>query len=63
MNDTELAKVAYQGYGESTGFKNYQGLPMPEWEGLGVKIQTAWVSAVCAVLDQIADAHTRCESA
>lgn len=27
----ELAKKAYLAYGQTTDFKNYQGLPMPEW--------------------------------
>jgi len=54
MNDTDLAKIAYQGYGESVGFKNYQGLPMPEWKDLGEKIQNAWIAATVAVIDQLA---------
>lgn len=44
-----LAKLAYQAYGESTGGKNFQGNPMPQWEDLGEKIQTAWVAATTAV--------------
>lgn len=55
MNDTELAKIAYQGYGETTGFKNFQGQPMPEWKDLGEKIQNAWIAAVGAVIDQLAE--------
>lgn len=51
MTDTELAEIAYHAYGETTGFKNYQGLPMPEWDSLGEKIRTAWTAAVSAVLD------------
>lgn len=51
----ELAREAYKAYGESTGGKNYQGLPMPEWEDLGAEIQTAWVSAVAAVIDRISE--------
>lgn len=54
VNDTELAKIAYQGYGESVGFKNYQGNPMPEWKDLGEKIQNAWVAAIAAALDYLA---------
>lgn len=40
-----LAKQAYYGYGSVTDFKNYQGLPMPEWEQLTDKIQQAWMAA------------------
>lgn len=44
-----LAKLAYTAYGLSTGGKNYQGLPMPDWDALGDSIQGAWVSAINAV--------------
>lgn len=54
MNDTELAKIAYQGYGEATGFKTFDGRPMPEWAALGEKIQLAWTAAAAAVVDQLA---------
>jgi hypothetical protein len=40
-----LAQKAYAAYGRSTGFKNYQGNPMPEWEALPVAVQTAWKKA------------------
>jgi len=53
MNDeyvTEIAKAAYHEYGSVTEFKNYQGLPMPEWEQLTPKIQEAWKASVCYVL-------------
>jgi len=41
----KLAKQAYHAYGSVTDFKNYQGLPMPEWEALTDKIREAWVAA------------------
>lgn len=44
------AKAGYEGYGESTGHKNYQGLPMPSYEDLPEKQKRAWVDAVKAVL-------------
>jgi hypothetical protein len=50
---TELAKVGYRAYGETTGFKNYQGLPMPEWDELGETIQAAWVAATRAVCETL----------
>lgn len=44
-----MAKLAYAAYGQTTDFKNYQGLPMPAWDALGDTIQAAWVSAINAV--------------
>lgn len=38
MNGEDLYGV----YGSVTDFKNYQGLPMPEWKDLTEKIQLAW---------------------
>ena len=49
----ELAQVAYDAYGESTGHKNYQGQPMPVWDDLGDSIQAAWVAAALAVADAL----------
>lgn len=46
----EKAQLAYHAYGQSTNFKNYQGLPMPEWEKLPEPIQVAWGEAVKAVI-------------
>lgn len=40
------AKSAYRAYGSVTNWKNYQGLPMPEWENLPDGIRAAWVAAV-----------------
>lgn len=44
-----IARAAYAAYGETTGGKNYQGPPMPDWDDLGEKIQTAWRAATVAV--------------
>jgi hypothetical protein len=44
-----MAKLAYDAYGHTTGFKNFQGNPMPAWDDLGDTIQAAWVSAAGAV--------------
>lgn len=41
----DLAREMYLSYGETTGFQNYQGLPMPSWPELGTTIQAAWVAA------------------
>lgn len=45
-----MAKLAYGAYGQTTDFKNYQGLPMPAWDALGDTIQGAWVAAINAVV-------------
>lgn len=40
-----LARAAYAAYGEVTGYKNYQGLPMPTFNELSETIQRAWIAA------------------
>ena len=52
-NYTLLAKEAYKSYGSVTDFKNYQGLPMPNWEQLPEKIQKAWVIATETVVNSV----------
>lgn len=42
----DQAKAAYHRYGMVTDFKNFQGNPMPTWEELPTRIQTAWVAAI-----------------
>jgi len=42
----DYAKIAYAAYGRRTEYKNYQGLPMPQWDELTLKIQAAWVAVV-----------------
>ena len=49
LSPLELAQVAYAAYGVASDRKNYQGLPMPEWDDLPESIQQAWVSAALAV--------------
>lgn len=44
-----LARLAYAAYGETTDYKNYQGLPMPAFDDLPVKIREAWNAAAVAV--------------
>lgn len=45
MLNSELAKEAYNAYGETTGFKNYMGGDMPAWDYLPVEIKGAWKAA------------------
>lgn len=40
-----IAQTAYDAYGNSVGWNNYQGLPMPSWDALPEKIQSAWIAA------------------
>lgn len=40
------AVAAYYAYGQATEFKNYQGLPMPEWPDLSDTIRSAWIASV-----------------
>lgn len=46
----DLAEAAYRAYGEVTGFKNYQGRPMPGFGELPETIQQAWEAAAVAAL-------------
>jgi len=48
-----LAKAAYAAYGDSTGGKNWQGLPMPTWADLPVTTRAAWMAAVDAVRTEL----------
>lgn len=48
VNYRVMAQKMYQAYGETTDFKNYQGLEMPQWKDLGPKIQLAWEKAAIA---------------
>ena len=48
-----LAEVAYEAYGKTTDFKNYQGFPMPSFAELPDKIQIAWCSAALAIKSSV----------
>ena len=50
-------KDLYIVYGSVTGFKNFQGNPMPEWEALPATIQAAWeaVAAAKAAAEETAE--------
>jgi hypothetical protein len=45
-----LAQFAYYSYGAQTGWKNYQGLPMPKWADLPSNIRAAWRNSTKTVL-------------
>lgn len=44
-NQLPLARRMYEAYGASTGWKNFQGNPMPQWGELPERIQQAWMAA------------------
>lgn len=54
MNYSELARIAYHNYGSITDWKNYQGLPMPEYPKLPETIKQAWEAAVRSVVLELA---------
>ena len=43
-------RAAYAAYAISTGGLTWNGRPMPSWDGLGPKIQTAWRRAARAAV-------------
>jgi hypothetical protein len=45
LTTEELAMGMYADYGATTDYKNYQGLPMPEWHELTDRIRAAWCAA------------------
>lgn len=49
LNPGDLAKAAYDAYGNSTGGLNFRGEPMPLWDDLGLRIQLAWTAAAGVV--------------
>lgn len=54
MSPTErLARIGYEAYGRSTGFKNFQGNPMPAWENLTIEIQAAWRANAAAIATSV----------
>jgi hypothetical protein len=49
MSAAELAQLAYEAYAAQQDWKNYQGLPIPEWALVRADIKEAWTVAVIAV--------------
>jgi len=47
----QTAQAAYAAYGDSTGWVNFLGKPMPKWAELPEKIQQAWRDATAAVVE------------
>jgi hypothetical protein len=53
MSNEELAKAAYDAYGQAVGGLNYLGNPMPAWEDLPMRISMAWEVAAIAVKNAV----------
>ena len=51
---SDYAQLAYAAYGAATSYRNYQGLPMPNWDDLTERIRQAWVAAAEAVRAAVA---------
>jgi hypothetical protein len=56
-----IAAAAYEAYGQVTDHKNYQQLPMPEWEQLPPRIQEAWQEAVKEAVRLVQEAEPKNE--
>ncbi|MFE7559648.1 hypothetical protein [Kitasatospora sp. NPDC057500] len=52
------ALAAFIAYGLETGGLTHDGQPIPDWDGLGPRIQRAWAAAAQAALDTAPDART-----
>jgi len=46
----EYGYTAYQTYADSVNWLNYQGVAMPDWEGLSLPTQHAWHAAAEATI-------------
>lgn len=49
-NDTDLAREAYEAYGDNRNWQTHDGKPMPQWVDVRQEIKDAWVAAVNAVM-------------
>lgn len=50
LEPEHLARVGYEAYGNTTRWKNYQGLDMPTWGELAGRTQQAWTEAAAAIV-------------
>jgi len=58
MTMEELAKKAYEAYGQFTNNKNFLGEEMPKWEDLPDKIRGAWAAATKEITKEIVASMT-----
>lgn len=47
-----LGEVGYRAYGDSVGWKNYLGRPMPVWGDLPEAIRAAWDRAAYVIVNE-----------
>lgn len=53
MAEKTHAQIAYEAYAAHQDWKNYQGAPIPTWEGVRPDIRATWVAAAQAVKDVV----------
>lgn len=54
MSDTpDLAEIAYNAYGESRGWKVFDGMPMPRWDEQSDSLKASWAAAADAVAQTV----------
>lgn len=46
----KYGQIGYNAYGNSVGWVNHTGKPMPDWEDLPFTIQRAWAMAITAAM-------------
>ena len=51
----KLARIGYQAYGEEAKWKNWQGLPMPNWEDLPENIKIYWTKAAKSIAEEVSE--------
>lgn len=51
----EWGVLAYKTYGDTVGWKNFMGNPMPQWEDLTGPIKSGWCEAAQAVKEKFKD--------
>lgn len=54
-------EVGYQAYGDTVGWKNHLGQPMPAWSELTEAIRDAWNKAAYAIVEAACRAGEKCE--
>lgn len=55
MNDEEMGKAAFEAYTEDMHGMTLDDRPIPPWDDLGEKVQSAWISAAKKVEDMRVD--------
>ncbi len=53
VHATDVARAGYEGYGEWTGWKTFDGRDMPRWDDLPERTRLAWVAAAGAIFRKI----------